>query len=49
MQGQFTFDIAFEQGGPAEGKQVLPTLNVLIEYVDQMITWFRPMFRQETS
>jgi hypothetical protein len=47
LQGQVTFDIAFEQGGPAEGKLLLPTPNLLISLVDQMITWFRPMLQQD--
>jgi hypothetical protein len=49
MRGQITFDVAFEQGGPAEGEPLFPTLRVLIEMVDQMITWFRPLFRNQQS
>jgi hypothetical protein len=49
VQGQLNFDIAFEQGGPAEGEPLLSTLKVLIDLTDQMITWFRPHFRQGAS
>jgi hypothetical protein len=49
MQAQFTFDIAFEQGGPAEGEALLPTLKNMIDLVDQMITWFRPLFINQQS
>jgi hypothetical protein len=38
VRDQITFDVAFEQGGPAEGEPLLPTLRILIQMVDQMIT-----------
>jgi hypothetical protein len=46
VKGDFTFDVTFEQGGPAQGEPVIVTLNVLINRVDQMVTLFRPLFSQ---
>ena len=49
MQGQLIFRLVFEQGGPAEGEQLTETLGELIDFVDRLITLFRPMFRHGPS
>ena len=49
MQGQFSFRIAFEQGGPAEGEPFTEKLKELIEFVDRLITLFRPLFKPENA
>ena len=43
--GHFNFGVAFEQGGPAPGKPLITTLNVLVQAVEQLITMLRSLFR----
>lgn len=45
VQGEFSFDVAFEQAGPGQGEPVLPFLDRLISMVDHTLTMFAPVLR----
>lgn len=46
VKGQFTFEIAFEYGRSGKVEPLIPTLDMLTNWVDQLITLFRPLFSQ---
>ena len=43
VQGQFSFDVAFEQAGPRKGDALVPVLDRLIAMVDNTLTVFAPI------
>jgi hypothetical protein len=44
VEDKFSGFVAFEQEGPGKGQPVLETLDKLINFVDQAITLFAPLF-----